>query len=190
MGISENEFQLLKQNQRQAAGLPLRSKRAVTMSEAEMERTCTAMLVQDGWRSLKTSPVSRRARGVGFGELGMADYLYIRYRPPSDWQAGMAGLADVLWCEWKRADGEAAPHQLAWIEAERARGALVWLAGVDFEATPDAFWAHYKASGLSPSGIGEEKKKPWDDMIEEAEEAARLRRWHRRQLEARGGVET
>jgi hypothetical protein len=41
------------------------------------------MLVQDGWRALKTSPVSRRARGVGFGELGMADYLYIRYCPQS-----------------------------------------------------------------------------------------------------------
>jgi hypothetical protein len=147
--MTENEFQLLKQNQRQAAGLPLRSKRAITMSEAEMERTCTAMLVQDGWRPLKTSPVSRRARGVGFGELGMADMLFIRYETPPGQRR--RGCAEVLWIEMKRADGVAAPHQLAWIEAERARGALVWLAGVDFVATPEAFWAHYQESGLCRS---------------------------------------
>ena len=182
--MTEEGFAILKQNQRLAAGRPLRSKRAVTMSEAEMERTCTAMLVQDGWRPLKTSPVSRRARGVGFGELGMADYLYLRYRRWEtleddlnrrkyladkvatgqirqedadkiqaiwDSQAQKAEGCQIMWIEWKRADGEAAPHQLAWIEAERAKGALVWLAGVDFEATPDAFWAHYQASGLCRS---------------------------------------
>ena len=155
--MTHEEFAILQQNQRQAAGLPLRSKSAVTMSEREMERTCTAMLVQDGWRSLKTSPVSRRARGVGFGELGMADYLYIRYLAAA--QIRFCGLhavlkapdAEVLWVEWKRADGEAAPHQLAWIEAERAKGALVWLAGVDFEATPEKFWEYYQGSGLCRS---------------------------------------
>ena len=152
MGMSEQEFAILKQNQRQALGLPLRSKSAVTISERAMERTCTTMLISDGWRALKTSPVSRRARGVGFGELGMADYLYIRYRYNADLLTDYrVSAAQVLWCEWKRADGEAAPHQLTWIEAERAKGALVWLAGVDFEATPEAFWAHYQESGLCRS---------------------------------------
>jgi hypothetical protein len=146
MGMSEQEFAILKQNQRQALGLPLRSKSAVTISERAMERTCTTMLISDGWRPLKTSPVSRRARGVGFGELGMADYLYIRY-----WAGCRPEEAQVAWVEWKRADGEAAPHQLAWIKAERAKGALVWLAGVDFEATPEAFWEFYKRSGLCRS---------------------------------------
>ena len=48
----------------------------------------------------------------------------------------------------ERADGEAAPHQIMWIERERARGALVWLAGVDFDATPEAFWTWYQSRGL------------------------------------------
>ena len=135
--MTNEEFAILKQNQREAQGLPLRTKRAVTMGEDELERTCTNMLVLDGWRALKTNPVSRRARGAGFGELGMADYLYIRYLTPQ-----------TLWIEWKRADGEAAPHQIMWIERERARGALVWLAGVDFDATPEAFWTWYQSRGL------------------------------------------
>ena len=51
----------------------------------------------DGWRPIRTDPVSDRARGKGFGELGMPDYLFLRYwaglsiRGP-----GVADHADLL----------------------------------------------------------------------------------------------
>lgn len=77
--------------------------------EADIQRTCTDFLVAEGWRHLRTDPVSDSAtltafrrwvmaqpalhhvstlllqglskcgRGKGFGETGMADCLYVRY---------------------------------------------------------------------------------------------------------------
>src|SRR5271156_70358 len=95
------------------------------LSEAQIERTCTQFLELDGWRSLKTDPVSRREWAKGFGEPGMADYLYIRYEPepydvhrdvtpPADppgstkigwWQPVFECQAEILWIEWKRLRG-------------------------------------------------------------------------------------
>lgn len=127
-----------------------------SLRERDIEKACSDFLALDSWRMLKTDPVSDRARGKGFGELGMADCLYIRYalapRAPIRVRDMMGNLsrveAQVLWIEHKKPGGKASPHQLVWIEAERARGALVWLAGVDFPATVDGFMAHYRASGL------------------------------------------
>lgn len=120
------------------------------LSEAHIQQTCTQMLELDGWRSLRTSPVSNRARATGFGELGMADYLYIRYslRDFGDRSPVWASVAQVMWIEWKAAKGKAAPHQAAWIDVERARGALVLLAGVDFPASIEGFRNWYKTSRL------------------------------------------
>jgi len=122
------------------------------MIEAQLEKTCTEMLELDDWRSLKTDPVRNREWGKGFGELGMADRLYIRYGWPSErfW-----GTALVMWIEWKcmrpgrKTATKAQQHQLDWIAAERARGALVLLAGVDFPATFEGFKAWYLNSGLN-----------------------------------------
>jgi len=44
----------------------------MTLSEAHFQRTCTELLERDGWRSLRTDPVSNRAHGKGFGEKGMS----------------------------------------------------------------------------------------------------------------------
>lgn len=138
------------------------------MSEADIERTCTNMLVLDGWRALKTNPVSNRARGAGFGELGMADHLYIRYhdRPAlaPDMERDNSVLvlhapAQVIWIEWKRVKSvcretqavkatKAAIHQMDWHTLERKRGALTLIAGVDFPATIECFREWYKSSGL------------------------------------------
>jgi hypothetical protein len=70
--------------------------------EADLERAARDFLVLDGWRALKTDPVSDRSRAKRFGERGMADYLYIRYgyggrrgHAPSD------ALAELMWIEWK-----------------------------------------------------------------------------------------
>ena len=125
-------------------------KSALALSEADIAHTCSDLLQADGWRMLITDPVSDRARGKGFGELGMADRLYIRYngclRTPA------TGQAQIIWIEWKRTvrgkPTKATPHQKAWHAAERARGALTLIAGQDFPATIEGFHSWYKASGL------------------------------------------
>lgn len=136
------------------------------ITERQLEQTCTEFLELDGWRSLKTDPVSRREWGKGFGEKGMADYLYIRYRqgerldPVSIMTSRRIALDQVMWIEWKRERGgdgkkalftkaeKAKIHQLGWIAAERARGALVLLCGADFPPTIDGFQKWYRESGL------------------------------------------
>jgi len=110
-----------------------------------IEAECTRLLEEDGWRALRTDPVSDRGRGKGFGELGMADHLYLRYWR---WSENSAWQADVLWVEFKSANGKPKKHQLEWHAKERARGSLTWIAGVDFPASVRGFWSHYRASGL------------------------------------------
>ena len=115
--------------------------------ELDLARACTDLLKLDGWRALKTDPVSRREWGKGFGEVGMADYLYIRYysqQASYPWKA----LAEVIWIEWKIPTGRVAPKQHAWRERERSRGALSLIAGVDFHASLEGFCRFYAQSGL------------------------------------------
>ena len=116
-------------------------------SEADIQRACCHLLALDGWRILRTDPVSRREWGKGFGEKGMADCLYIRYRLTGEKTVPRSD-AEVMWIEWKKLKGNAKPHQLAWIELERGYGALVLLAGLDFPASIEGFRTWYKASGL------------------------------------------
>jgi len=128
-------------------------------TEADLQAYGTQLLELDGWRAIRTDPVSDRFRGKGFGEKGMADCLYIRYQTQWRQISGMnvafnvVARAEVLWIEWKCAGGKAKPHQLAWIEDERARGALVLLAGESFQATPEAFFEYYRSSGLMQRDI-------------------------------------
>lgn len=129
------------------------------LSEADIARTCSDLLQADGWRMFITDPVSNRERGKGFGELGMADRLYIRYGFPNDtyW-----GTALVMWIEWKRTRRgvatKATDYQKDWHTAERARGALTLIAGEDFPATIEGFAAWYKASGLQRRGSDDPRK--------------------------------
>lgn len=121
--------------------------KALPISEADIEQTCTEYLQLDGWRALKTNPCSNRERGAGFGEKGMADYLYIRYGDGSS--AGPLGplwrsAAEVLWIEYKRPGGLLAPHQLRWHTVERERGApVVTISSID------QFLSWYRGSGLN-----------------------------------------
>ena len=123
-------------------------------SEADIERTCSDFLALDGWRSLKTDPCSDRARGKGFGEVGMADRLYLRYEPkpvetPNRQELGSIWPGcEVAWIEWKSKRGKPTPEQIAWHQVERARGALTWIAGVDFPASIEGFMQFYRESGL------------------------------------------
>lgn len=133
------------------------------VKEKHIEQTCSEWLELDGWRTLKTDPVSRKEWGKGFGELGMADRLYIRYDPGAKVNyaieqrdgakfsttvgIGMCG-AQVMWIEWKSKDGTVKPHQWDWHAAERARGGLTLIAGYDFPKTIEGFQACYRRSGL------------------------------------------
>lgn len=114
--------------------------------ESEIQAACIKIMEADGWRHLRTDPVSDRKRGKGFGELGMADSMFIRYETAPGTRH--RGSAEVLWCEWKRGLEHATPHQVAWHQAERARGALTWIANEDFPATVEGFRDHYRKSGL------------------------------------------
>jgi hypothetical protein len=42
------------------------------LTEAQIQKTCSDFLALDGWRVLITNPCSDKARGKGFGEVGMS----------------------------------------------------------------------------------------------------------------------
>src|SRR5215472_2629333 len=109
--------------------------------EAPIQAECTKILEADGWRALQTDPVRSRIRGKGFGEIGMADHLYIRY--------GSRPYAQVLWIEYKRSKGgRVSKEQRAWHTREHARGARTAIAGEDFAPTVEGFRTWYTASRL------------------------------------------
>jgi hypothetical protein len=157
--------------------------------EADVQATCVQALELDGWRRLRTDPVSDRStvqairraimgvpalnhvrellfklisrcvRGKGFGEVGMADDLFIRYYDPrvdrTAWLEGdgtrwQRAQSQTMWIEWKAPAGTTSPHQLTWHQAEKARGALTVIGGIDFDLSDPvagfALW--YLESGL------------------------------------------
>lgn len=118
-------------------------------SEAAIQGECCQLLIEDGWRVLVTDPVSDKSRGKGFGEVGMADVLFLRPMLPTEERAGMPRpWAQVLWCEFKTGREKARKNQISWHIAERARGFLTWIANEDFPATVEGFREHYAKSGL------------------------------------------
>lgn len=135
------------------------------LTEAQIEETCTDLLEKcDGWLGWKTTPVSNRARGAGFGQLGMADYTYFRFRytvPETSplWHGWRREDAEVMFIEWKRRGETLKPHQRAWRAQMAARGALVLAAGVDFEASVDGFLDWYNRSGLARHMLTLEARK-------------------------------
>ena len=145
---------------------------SVEWPEDMIEAEVTRMLVQDGWRALRTDPVSDRGRGKGFGELGMADHLYIRYgvhrgcpqcglnchdfalcRQCQITPVATPWKSDVMWIEFKSAKGKPKSHQIEWHTKERARGALTLIAGVDFPPSVLGFVEYYRKSGLNRGRI-------------------------------------
>jgi hypothetical protein len=162
--MTEEDYRQLLDNQRRANQIDAPTSRFAPSneepkSEAGIQSLCVEFMQQDGWRPLRTDPVSDRGRGKGFGELGMPDYLFIRYdgmdnvlefAEPVDsaTEICVAALCQIIWIEWKSYRGEVKKHQRAWHIAERARGALVWVATEDFPPTVDGFREYYAASGL------------------------------------------
>jgi hypothetical protein len=136
--------------------VPRQSRKPTNLvTEEHVQKAVTDFLELDGWRAVRTDPVSDRGRGKGFGELGMPDYLYIRY---DNMQATrtfavldakdrnlLATGAQVMWIEFKRPGAKLEPHQMTWHRKEHERGAVV-LQVNDI----DGFCAWYiKDSGLN-----------------------------------------
>lgn len=118
------------------------------VSEADIERTCSDILALDGWRVLKTNPCSDRSRGKGFGEVGMADCLYIRYNADNTSGRVVCSFCQAMWIEWKASGGKATLDQISWQWTEQKRGAFALIAGRDFPASIEGFKEFYRKSGL------------------------------------------
>lgn len=130
------------------------------LREKQIQKTVCDLLRAEGWRVFEFEQQFSEKKRSTVGEKGMPDVLGIRYSAAqlrdfmTDLPWKSRGSAEVLWIEMKRIDKrgrttKARADQKLWHEAERARGALVWVAGEDFPATIDGFIAHYKASGLA-----------------------------------------
>lgn len=122
------------------------------LSERTIQESCSQFLALDGWRRIRTDLPN--LRGLGVQERGIADDLYLRYCGPireevypGDWDKTRVAT-NILWIEWKRKTGKAMAHQKAWHYAERARGALTLIAGIDFTASVEGFVNWYEQSGL------------------------------------------
>lgn len=133
--------------------------------ESEIETAIVRAMVLDGWRPFKMQYSFDKIKKLTLGELGMSDHLFIRYWNQGDPRGPVPGhktrcynpTGEILWWEFKRirhrkgrkpkaTDPE--PEQVKWTAAERARGALVWVAGVDHEASIAGAAKHYLESGI------------------------------------------
>ena len=104
------------------------------LSEADVTRQVCDFMAAEGWRGVRMNVgvATNLATGkqVAFHEKGMPDWQFIRYEY-RELRRGDVGadyfLASVklIWIEFKAPGKKLKPHQLAWHEAERARGALV-----------------------------------------------------------------
>lgn len=127
----------------------------VVLTEAQIEATCVALMVADGWTAYKMEQIFSEKKRKSVGIAGMADHLFLRYQPmPIEVPIEARVLADVLWCEFKRvtASGRATKASTAqhhWHTCERAKGALTVIAGIDFPATIEGFQVWYRTSGLA-----------------------------------------
>ena len=115
--------------------------------EALIQEECVRFMSEDGWRHLRTDPVSNRSQGRGFGEPGMSDSQFSR--PALSETARAEGWCQLLYVEFKCGRNKAQKHQIEWATKERARGFLVWIANETFPATVEGFKEFYaEKSGL------------------------------------------
>lgn len=115
--------------------------------ERDINSGIKTILELDGWHVFSMETLWRDDWKKGTGEPGMPDILAIRYSSGGTPQS-LPQCAEVLWIEGKSSRGKLAHHQLVWHCAERARGALTWIAGNDFPASVEGFLGKYKSSDL------------------------------------------
>lgn len=114
---------------------------APKMLEKHLQQYGEDLLMLDDWRIFRIEENFSERKRKRTGERHAADGLYCRY-------SGNGAAGEILFIEWKRPGGKPRPGQRIWHAAERARGALTWIAGETFPATCEGFKAHYEASGL------------------------------------------
>lgn len=129
-----------------ADGSPAYRPRRRRKLEAELEQASSDYLGWDGWRTIKTDP--KHLRGLGVIEVGIPDRLYVRYSNLNMRNHGFDTAGQIVWIEWKAPGGRLSLKQATWIQAERARGGVVWIAGQDFAPDYEAFKAFYATTGL------------------------------------------
>lgn len=97
--------------------------------ERQVTQQIRDYLKAKGWRPIR---MQRTVIPGQFqtGEAGIADYLFLHYLKP--------GIAAALWVELKAPAGRLSGKQVEWIEAERERGASVWVVA-DFQAFAQAY---------------------------------------------------
>lgn len=131
--------------------------------ESHIETAIVQAMVLDGWRPFKMQYSFDQVKKLTLGEPGMCDHLFLRYRagekltPVSILRSRVTLLDEVLWWEFKRVKSRPGrrdkatgldPDQVQWIAAEKAKGAMVWVAGIDHEADIAGAALHYLGSGL------------------------------------------
>jgi hypothetical protein len=127
--------------------------------EADIETAIVGAMMLDGWRPLKQEYNFDTVKKLTLGEPGMCDHLFLR-----PWTGAINQIAkpapfeswvQILWWEFKASKRRRkrreflSTDQVLWIEAERRKGFLVWIAGIDHEATIDGAAQHYLDSGLA-----------------------------------------
>jgi hypothetical protein len=137
--------------------------------EADIETTIVDAMVRDGWRAFKMEYSFDKIKKLTLGEPGMCDHLFLRPARglklhasihdregngfTTTQQLGFAA-GEVLWWEFKASKRRRkraellSPDQVLWTEAEKRKGFLVWIAGIDHDATLAGAARHYLESGL------------------------------------------
>lgn len=150
-------------------GRVLRVAKPPEPKEDSIEKAIVQAMVLDGWRPFKMEENFSERKKKKTGEPGMCDHLFIRYIPrdgpcnlncpacdaPFVFRPHDFGKTEVLWWEFKASKKVRkrkeflSKDQVAWVAAERARGALIWVAGLDHEADTPGAAQHYLNSGLA-----------------------------------------
>jgi hypothetical protein len=121
--------------------------------EKHIEKAVCDILELDGWRCFKMEQNFSERKMKMVGEAGMPDRLFMRY----DWNPATRyapveivgrSVSEVMWVEFKAKGGKPSLVQTLWHSAERRRGALTLIAGIDFPASFDGFMEWYRDSGL------------------------------------------
>lgn len=111
--------------------------RNLRIPESAIERAITDLLQLDGWRVFHFEQIHSEERRRTFGEEGMPDMLCLRYP------------GEIFWAEVKATGGRVSAAQYLWHAAERERGALTIIMGIDCPATIDGWMDWYRGSGMN-----------------------------------------
>jgi len=98
------------------------------LTERDVARQVRDFMEAHGWRCIRMQVASvARPTGGGFrvGEVGMPDFLFIRYNEQGFDAASRITCCEHLWVEVKRPGGRVSEHQREWVGREMDRGGVV-----------------------------------------------------------------